>query len=306
MKYFIITVDTEGDNLWNYRKGQTIKTENSLYIPRFQDLCEAYGFKPVWLTNYEMAKDKRFVDYIRPKMEAGLCEIGIHIHAWNTPPLHELNAKYSGNPYLIEYPDKIMHEKFETTFNLLKYNFNINVKSHRAGRWVMDNRYFSLLNEYDIKADCSCTPGVSWADTAGETTMGTNYSKVSIKPHIVNGVLEIPMTIKKTHSSKRGSFKHRLRTLFQGENIWLRPATATVEEMLWLCSKVDKDINVDYLEFMIHSSELMPGGSPYFKDDCAIENLYMKIEKVFEYVQDLGYEGITMIDYCNNFKDKGR
>ena len=114
------------------------------------------------------------------------------------------------------------------------------------------------------------------------------------------------MTIKKTHSSKRGSFKHRLRTLFQGENIWLRPATATVEEMLWLCSKVDKDINVDYLEFMIHSSELMPGGSPYFKDDCAIENLYMKIEKVFEYVQDLGYEGITMIDYCNNFKDKGR
>ena len=43
MKYFIITVDTEGDNLWSYHKEEEVKTQNSFYIPRFQELCEKFG-----------------------------------------------------------------------------------------------------------------------------------------------------------------------------------------------------------------------------------------------------------------------
>lgn len=31
-KYFIVTVDTEGDNLWNYRMGDAITTENGIKI----------------------------------------------------------------------------------------------------------------------------------------------------------------------------------------------------------------------------------------------------------------------------------
>ncbi|KUQ83408.1 hypothetical protein AWI27_16640 [Enterobacter hormaechei subsp. steigerwaltii] len=50
---FIITIDTEGDNLWQNHR--VIKTENARYLARFQALCERFGFKPVWLTNYEMA-----------------------------------------------------------------------------------------------------------------------------------------------------------------------------------------------------------------------------------------------------------
>ena len=69
MKYFIITVDTEGDNLWHYKKGQKITTENTLFIPRFQELSNKYGFKPVWLTNYEMSCDDRYVEFIKHMME---------------------------------------------------------------------------------------------------------------------------------------------------------------------------------------------------------------------------------------------
>lgn len=34
-KAFIITIDTEGDNLWNWEEGAPISTENAKYIPRF-------------------------------------------------------------------------------------------------------------------------------------------------------------------------------------------------------------------------------------------------------------------------------
>lgn len=60
---FIITIDTEGDNLWQNHR--VIKTENARYLARFQALCERFGFKPVWLTNYEMAIEPVFIEFAR-------------------------------------------------------------------------------------------------------------------------------------------------------------------------------------------------------------------------------------------------
>ncbi|BAN97921.1 hypothetical protein E05_31550 [Plautia stali symbiont] len=42
---FLITLDTEGDNLWRNRSGK-VTTYNVRFLPRFQALCEKYGFKP--------------------------------------------------------------------------------------------------------------------------------------------------------------------------------------------------------------------------------------------------------------------
>ncbi len=39
-------------------------------------------------------------------------------------------------------------------------------------------------------------------------------------------------------------------------------------------------------EFMLHSSEFMPGGSPTFKDEAAIEGLYQDLEVLFSWLSD--------------------
>lgn len=62
---FIITVDTEGDNQWSIYNGQNITTENANFIPRFQEMCEEFGFKPVYLVNYEMANNDFLMDYLK-------------------------------------------------------------------------------------------------------------------------------------------------------------------------------------------------------------------------------------------------
>ena len=69
MKYFIITIDTEGDNLWRWKPGQEITTKNVRYLARFQELCSRYGFKPVWLSNWEMINDSSFVEFINKNVE---------------------------------------------------------------------------------------------------------------------------------------------------------------------------------------------------------------------------------------------
>lgn len=298
MKYFIITVDTEGDNLWDYHDGDEIKTENTLAIPRFQELCEQYRFKPVYLTNYEMICDDRFVDYIKPKAEAGLCEVGIHVHAWNNPPYYELKREYSGNPYLIEYPSDIMRQKFAVTYNLIKERIGIAPVSHRAGRWVMNDEYFKLLKEFGVVADCSYTPFVSWKNTPGKSVAGgCDYSNVNSNAHLFDDVLEIPMSIRKLHFLGVRSLKSKIKSLLKGGIVWLRPAISSLGEMKLLSKKITQEKSSDYLEFMIHSSELMVGGSPYFKDEAAIERLFSDMVQLFDFVKTLGYQGVTLEEY---------
>lgn len=71
MKKFLITIDTEGDNLWQWKDGDPIGTDNTKYLPRFQKLCDKYGFKPTWLTNYEMMMDDNYVQFIKEVVNEG-------------------------------------------------------------------------------------------------------------------------------------------------------------------------------------------------------------------------------------------
>lgn len=303
MKTFIITVDTEGDNLWSYEKDKDkeITTENALFLPRFQELCNEYGFKPVWLTNYEMVMSDEFVSYMKDLISQDLCEIGIHIHAWNNPPLYHLDRKYPGNDYLIEYPDDIMRKKFKETYNRLKQKFGINVKSHRSGRWAMNDKYFELLEDFGVICDCSFTPTVSWDSAPGATIpSGSDYRSVPPNAHWVGKVLEVPMTIRNyNHFFSSGSLRHRIKTLVKGGRLWLRPALCSLNEMKKLVLDVSNEDDTDYLEFMIHSSELMPGGSPYFSTASQIEKLYEEMDDLFRYVKSLGYAGETLEAYTN-------
>ena len=79
LKYFIITIDTEGDSLWDWKEGRTITTGNSQYLDRFQQLCNAYNFKPVWLSNWEMINDDKYVKFIKKNLKNNMCELGMHI-----------------------------------------------------------------------------------------------------------------------------------------------------------------------------------------------------------------------------------
>ncbi len=303
MKKFIITIDTEGDNLWDWKPGDKITTENTLYLSRFQNLSNKYGFKPVWLSNYEMLSDTRFVEFASKVENDKSGEIGMHLHAWSTPPDYDLPVEKNGAPYLIEYPSDIMEEKIVSMTNIIKEHIGINPVSHRAGRWAMNDKYIELLLKYGYKVDCSVTPHIDWSDNDGQTKLsrGSDYSMFPEKPYIWNGIKEVPVTVKNTHrffspvhkSPKK--YAGAAYRAFKGSVVWLRPTGNNLKEMLWLVDSVAQS-DSDYIMFMLHSSEMMPGGSPTFKTNEAIEKMYSDVEAVFKKASSL-YEGITLREY---------
>lgn len=52
----------------------------------------------------------------------------------------------------------------------------------------------------------------------------------------------------------------------------------------------------DYVEFMLHSSEFMPKGSPTFQTDESIEQLYRDLESLFSWLQSRTI-GMTLSEY---------
>lgn len=289
---FLITMDAEGDNLW--AAPETVTTENARYVPRFQALCERYGFKPTWLTNYEMATDPAFQEFGRDVLERGAGEIGMHLHAWDSPPLYDDGP--AGQAYLIEYPDHVMREKIRFMTDLLEERFERTMLSHRAGRWAMDSRYARLLVEHGYRVDCSVTPRVSWAETPGDPAGegGTDYTRFPDRPYFMDldsidregdsPLLEVPVSIVERQPPRVA---------------WLRPEGGNLPSMLAILEHAIER-GRPCVELPLHSSELMPGGSPTFQTPEDIECLYDDLEALFAFARGR-FRGQTLSEFHAEF-----
>jgi len=299
---FIITIDAEGDDLW--ANPREITTRNAEYLPRFQSLCERFRFKPVYLANYEMAMSDVFVEFARDVVARGTGEIGMHLHAWNSPPLVPLTSDdFRFHPYLIEYPEAVMKEKIKTLTRLLEDRFDQKMTSHRAGRWAFDGRYAAMLLQEGYRVDCSVTPGVDWRGNPGNPrgNGGSDYTGFPDRPYFLSPLdisvpgagelLEVPMTTRSSSLYRKAPRAYRIPLLRQAAHrvspklSWLCPTPLLEKHNLNAMVQVARAARAEavaHLEFMLHSSELMPGGSPTFKDASEIERLYEHLEMVFE------------------------
>jgi hypothetical protein len=317
---FIVTVDTEGDDLWS--RPRTITTRNASYLPRFQSLCEHHGFRPVYLTNYEMATCDAFVEFGRDLVARGAAEIGMHLHAWNSPPLQPLTGDdFRHQPYLIEYPAAVMREKINVMTRLLEERFDVAAVSHRAGRWGFDARYASMLLAQGYRVDCSVTPGVDWRPTPGapDGAGGTDYRGFPHEPYFIDpadisrpagrGLLEVPMTVRASALGRSVGWAYRVPLL--------RSAMHRISPRLrWLCPvPLLEPVGLDamlqvaragvaeqpaHLQFMLHSSELMPGGSPSFRTASDIDRLYEQLEVLFALAASR-CRGMTLREFAERF-----
>jgi hypothetical protein len=312
---FIITIDTEGDNLWD--APETITTRNTAYLPRFQALCEKYGLRPTYLVNYEMACDEAFVEFGRDVVARDQGEIGMHLHAWNSPPIVPLTTDDMQTlPYLVEYPEPVLRDKVAFMTDLLEETFEREVTSHRAGRWAFDGVYARALADNGYLVDCSVTPHVDWRRFKGDPRGdgGTDYRRFSEEPYFLDlhdisragdsALLEVPMSVHTECPTvlhygagavlRRVEFFEKVLDRVWPKR-WVRPNGRNLAPMLAQVGAASA-AGAAHVEFMLHSSELMPGGSPTFKTDESIERLYDHLDALFERASAL-FHAATLTEF---------
>jgi hypothetical protein len=311
---FIITVDTEPDNQWINES--FYKMENVRHIPRFQELCERYDFAPVYLTEYNVARDPFFIEYINKKLQEKKCEIGMHLHPWSTPPFSQITSNDLKNkPYVTEYPELIIEKKVQSLVNLLRTNFNTEIVSHRAGRWAINTEYIRIIKRYGIAIDCSIVPYHKMPPSSKYSQSGiVDYSDCKngmyemdnndFKKNGNSEFFEVPVTAFDPYASFRSiasTISTRISEHFF-HPIKLRPEQGNLQDLIKTVAIALKK-KLPFVQFMIHSSELMPHCSLAFPDAKSIEGLYRDLNKLFSYISPY-FKGMTLKEYVAQYKGK--
>jgi hypothetical protein len=126
-------------------------------------------------------------------------------------------------------------------------------------------------------------------------------------------MLEVPVTTRQNYAPALDAAHRRVRNGIMGKLLrrvagspqtWLRPTGRNLNAMLAL---IDSTCGrrAPVLEFMLHSSELMPGGSPSFRSPDDIETLYSHMERLFTRAADRGAVGKTLGEFRSEWAARG-
>jgi hypothetical protein len=264
-----------------------------------------------------------FTEFARDVLARGAAEIGMHLHAWDSPPIVPLtHDDLAHHPYLCEFPEAIVRQKVAYLTELLESRFERKMVSHRAGRWWIDETYARVLVDHGYRVDCSVTPLLSWQSCMGDPNGvgGPDYTSFPVAPYFVDlddvsrpgdsSLLEVPLTVRGPRSRLLQSLQARMRHCrgpFRGAFFRLFPATMklvadghNLRQLLRIVTRAAAE-QLSYLQFTIHSSELMPGGSERFRDAAQIELLYEHLEALFTAATTRSYRGATLQEYCMQY-----
>jgi len=300
----LVTIDVEPDNVW--RETHSRSLENLRCLPLFHGLCKEYAVRPTYLVSWSVASDDTCASIIETLLSYGDCEVGIHPHLWETPPIVDQDAvdcAWVGPDYTTE----VLEAKLVSLTNLIKQRFGPPA-SHRAGRWGMDTRQVDILTSLGVRVDSSVTPGINWSVTGAP-----DYTAAPLRPYLMgtedvcklgsSNILQIPCTIK-PGLQLWGAEKMRyaagiLRRMGLGYR-WLRPSPSTsVNGLLQVCSWAYTRLPQQNL--MSHSSEFMVGGSPYWSTSVDLDKQFQMYRRIFEWWQDHGVEPKTLSEFAANY-----
>ncbi|BAN97922.1 hypothetical protein E05_31560 [Plautia stali symbiont] len=261
-----------------------------------------------------MASDPAYVEFGRDLLARGQGEIGMHLHGWYSPPEYALtDDEWRYQPYLIEYPENVLRDNVNFMTDLLENAFQRKTTSHRAGRWAFNEVYARALIDQGYLVDCSVTPRVSWRNAQGapQGQGGTDYSHFPDRAYFLDEqdisrpgdspLLELPMSIQYRYCTFTNQLKkvwNGIRGRQRGPSVnWLRPVVrGNLAQMKQVAEQTLAQGN-DYVEFMLHSSEFMPDGSPTFKTEADIERLYDDLEGLFSWLATRT-QGMTLTEFA--------
>jgi hypothetical protein len=281
---FVVTVDTEEEWDWasGYPTGPT-RTANIARLPAFQDACAAHGAAVTYFVNHAVLVDDASARIVCALAARPRVEIGMHIHPWNTPPLQAAERVPVRDSFIHNLPPELALAKLNAVYDAFAAR-GLKPTTFRGGRYSTCPLVQRWLRERGFVADASILPYTSWADDGAP-----DYTQRAPEPvRTESGLWELPLSLGFT----RGPFGFWRRVLAAAalvpklvgalskagvaERAWLNfenPLGARMPPLI----RALRTRNVPYLCFTLHSSSLLPGGSPYAPDERAVSALLARL-----------------------------
>jgi len=311
MTRILLGVDTEADDQWTPAARKRLTVDNVHELKRLQALCDRYGVRPTYLVTYEMAVDDRAKKVLRELASTGRAEIATHHHPWSTPPEVEDHL----------YPLNLAPAHFrEQLLRLTEAVAGITGEapvSYRAGRNGFAGWQVPILEELGYLVDSSVDPFFNEKRKGGPSFAGAPLAPYFVSPEDPrkagsSGLLEIPVTsaldrkwplwLQTAYAdvSSAYHFRRALRLLGVARPIWLRPSYSRASDMRLLAQRILSDGRAP-ANIIFHSSELLPGASPYNRTKDDLERFYGDLESLLAFLVENGASGSTFREFRENW-----
>lgn len=300
----LLTVDTEEEFDWNgpfRRDGHGLSHVTA--IPRFQSFCEGIGAHPVYLVDWPIVADARFVEIIGDAVRRGTAEVGVQLHPWVNPPFEEevsMHNSFAGN-----LPPALEAAKFMVLRDAIEAAFGTAPLIYRAGRYGLGPDTAALLKAAGIRIDTSVRSLFDYSHQGGP-----DYSRHPLAPYWVDAereLLELPVT--SVHWGVLRKFgvglqrtgakvPHALGAMSRLgllERIALTPEDVSIGEALRGIDIACRN-GLPVLVLSLHSPTLAPGHTRYAASESDVEALYEWFAAVYADLDRRGIRSCTVAE----------
>jgi hypothetical protein len=306
----LVGVDTEADDQWSPAGRRALSVRNAERLPALQALCDAFGVRPTYLVTHEMATREPAASVLAGLARTGRCELGAHLHPWSSPPYREADLV---GTYPHQLPTELLERQLRELTEAIEARLGVWARSYRAGRHGFDERSLRILEGLGYAVDSSVDPLFNERRKGGRAFAGApvepyrpDYADVR-RPGAAR-LLEVPLS-----AATRPALPKPLEALYARLDpipyrgmlkrlglrpVWLRPSYSSLDDALALAGRLAAG-GASCLNFLFHSSELLPGASPYHPDEASVGRFTDNLKRLLGHLTErLGGTGRTYAEFA--------
>lgn len=271
---FAVFVDTEEEFDWNaafHRDARSVTAIGAL--PDLHARFAARGVPLTYLVDHPVATSPAAVDTLRRLIEDGSGAIGAHLHPWVNPPHEEAvdrRHSFAGN-----LPPALEAAKLDVLGEAIERSFDVRPRIYRAGRYGIGPATLTALVARGYLIDTSMRSGFSYVGEGGPDFRAIDNHAFRTGPD--DAILELPLTTIYVGGLRRGGegLYDRLGRVPKGrgvasrlslmERVALTPEQVPLRAVLRAIDRAVSD-GVRLLNFSFHSPTIVPGMTPYVRD----------------------------------------
>lgn len=309
MTCFLLTIDTEPDNVWADFRSAGL--DNVRALARFhRQVCEL-GIRPTYLLTWSVVSDAKSAAAIQRLREIGPCEFGAHLHAWETPPFLSDGRDRAYPVFAHDLPLDLFREKLRTLSDVISDVFGAPV-SYRAGRFGFCAEHVGVLESLGYRVESSVTPLLDRRGKFGLPAAlggkgGRDYRRAPLEPYHPDysddlrpggaDLLEVPVTVGPRRAVSEPLMAAHRRGPQLVQRVLRKTGISSVihaspPEVPWpdLRGLVDASLAAGrrVFNFMLHSSEAMAGGAPWIRTEADVQQMIERIRLSVERLQAAG------------------
>jgi len=297
---FTLFVDTEEEFDWSAPLSRRARAVTAITaLPDAHRRFVAAGVPVTYMLDHPVATDARAVALIREMFVQGGASVGTQLHPWVNPPFPDVPAPDRGFPGALS--PSLEAAKLDVLTAAIERAFGARPLAYRAGRYGIGPATAPLLASRGYRLDSSMRSRYCYAAEGGPDFRAVGPHAFHLSP----GLVELPLTTVFTGRARaRGVALHRaagrvprgrgaLARLGLVSRVALTPEGMPLREALEAVrAAVGEGVRV--LNFAFHSPTLVPGHTPYTRDESDVMAFWRWWDGVLAELARLGVRAASL------------